>query len=776
MLELKEYQKRAVQEFESYLDSIRQYGAEKGHDIGFYTLTDRKYNPQGLDKVPYVCIKIPTGGGKTLVACHLLNSVYEKFVESRNQKGVVLWLVPTTAIKTQTINALQDRNHPYRKILDRKFSNNILILSVKEALSIKKSDIENNLCIIVSTVSAFKSSKDNKESRKVYGENGSLLEHFEDIPEDLDKTLEKDENKQTIVSLMNVVRMSNPVIVADEGHHVKTPLTTEMFRSMNPVFVIEYTATPMDESNVLVTVTGAELKEEKMVKIPIWLKNITPWQQTIRDGVSERIKLEKIAEKEKGEYIRPIALIQAQPVSKTDPNTVHVQKIVEFLKKDCNITDPEIAIRTSDQDDLTVWGNDIFEKDCPIKYIITVAALQEGWDNAFAYVLISVANIGAKIAVEQVIGRILRLPHVKEKKHEELNCSYVYTSSNNFLDAAKNLEAGLIKNGYSANDFRELTDEFSTTIKKINVFQKVKSDKDIKIPFFAVDDGDYRKLEFFEDLIGSEFELTKQKLPENFDLYYDDNRVQKIDVTVNSEFVRSEQTKLPIVPTHKDFSKEDLLFWLDKKVLRKEYSQDEKRIFFTSLINFLIEKKDYSLSELSVNCFKLKSVVENYLDTLEENVAKIKFEQMVKNKKIFLDKEFLNLPEKVTIDNLCEDVFNNHLYEMAGKLNSEERTLALKVDCLDNILWWYRCPEKKKEAIYLQGWHRNKFYPDFIVKTKKGNYILLEYKGAALLTNADTEYKNKLGEKWQQITPENYLFRLVSKNTIEEFILELQSL
>ena len=126
MLELKEYQKRTVREFESYLDSIRKFGPEKGHNIGFYMLTEKKYKSQGLGKVPYVCIKIPTGGGKTLVACHLLNSIYEKFAEPRNQKGLVLWLVPTTAIKTQTTDALKDRTHPYREILDRKFSNNIL--------------------------------------------------------------------------------------------------------------------------------------------------------------------------------------------------------------------------------------------------------------------------------------------------------------------------------------------------------------------------------------------------------------------------------------------------------------------------------------------------------------------------------------------------------------------------------------------------------------------------------------------------------------------------
>ncbi len=775
MLELKAYQKRTVQEFESYLDSIRKFGSDKGHDIGFYMVTTKEYKSQGLGKVPYVCIKIPTGGGKTLVACHILDSIYEKFAESRNQKGLVLWLVPTNAIKTQTINALKDRNHPYREVLDRKFSNNILIMDVKQALSIKKSDIQNNLCIIVSTVSAFRIT--DKEGRKVYGENGSLLEHFEDLSKDLEKILEKDKDNQMAISLMNVIRISNPIIIADEGHHVKTILSTAMLKEMNPAFVVEYTATPMPESNILVNVTSGELKEEKMIKMPINLLNIAQWQQTIHDGIKEREKLEKIAEKEKGEYIRPIALIQAE-LEKIDGKKVHVQRIVEFLTNDCKIPENQIAIRTGTQDKavdggkgITELGNEIFEKNCPIRYIITVAALKEGWDNAFAYVLISVANMSAKISVEQIIGRILRLPHVKEKKHEELNQAYVFTSSRNFDDAARNLELGLLANGYSKQDFREHPD----IISKLNVYKKAIVDGDIKIPFFAVKDDNYRKLEFYEDLIDDKFDLTKQKLPDEFDLYYDEDRRIKIDLE-DDKFVRSEQMKLPIVPNHKDFSKEDLLFWLDKKVLRNQYTQEEKRKFFVLLIDFLIGKKDYTVSELGVNCFKLKLVIENHLDALEENAAKIKFDQMINNKEIVLDKEFLDLPDKVIINNFCEDVFDNHLYEMAGKLNSEERKLALQIDRLDNILWWYRSPEKKKEAIYLQGWHHNKFWPDFIVKTKKGNYVLVEYKGEQLLTNEDTEYKIELGEKWEHITPSNYSFRLVSKDKIEEFITELQSL
>ena len=42
--------------------------------------------------------------------------------------------------------------------------------------------------------------------------------------------------------------------------------------------------------------------------------------------------------------------------------------------------------------------------------------------------------------------------------------------------------------------------------------------------------------------------------------------------------------------------------------------------------------------------------------------------------------------------------------------------------------------------------------------------------------NQDTTYKIELGKKWEQVTPPNYSFRLVSKDKIEEFITELQTL
>ena len=172
-----------------------------------------------------------------------------------------------------------------------------------------------------------------------------------------------------------------------------------------------------------------------------------------QDQVNEGLDNAKLAETN---------LMQAEQ-EKEDKKKIYVQKIIDFLIEE-GIDESEIAIKTGKQDQIS--DIDLFSKKCPIRYILTVNALKEGWDNSFAYVLISVANIESRISVEQTIGRIIRLPNTKEKKQEDLNVSYVYTSSRNFKEAASSLEKGLLANGYSKKDFKELT----KTIEKENIF------------------------------------------------------------------------------------------------------------------------------------------------------------------------------------------------------------------------------------------------------------------------------------------------------------------
>ena len=82
---------------------------------------------------------------------------------------------------------------------------------------------------------------------------------------------------------------------------------------------------------------------------------------------------------------------------------------------------------------------------CPAKFIITQKALAEGWDCAFAYILVSMAELRSATAVEQLLGRILRQPQAKRRESEPLNRSYAYVVSKDFGETAARLRDSLVE-------------------------------------------------------------------------------------------------------------------------------------------------------------------------------------------------------------------------------------------------------------------------------------------------------------------------------------------
>jgi type III restriction enzyme len=317
-MQYKNYQTNAIEVLEDFLGRIRKMKPRHA----FNEITDGKYNHEWFGDIPFVCIRIPTGGGKTLVGCKATERIMSIALPYKSDTGIVMWFVPSEAIKTQTLCKFKDRKDSHRRILDEAFENGVKVFSNEEALSIRKDDVSDNVCIIISSLEAFRKEKSLQKKYKVYQENGALLSHFENLHNE--DNLEKDEEDTVINSLANVVRMSNPLIVIDEGHKTTTKLSIDFLKDLNPSFVVEYTATPRSESNILVEVHSSELKAEQMVKIPIVLESSAQWQNAVERGLEKRIELEKDAKKIEGEYIRPIALLQAQPQNK-DGKTITVE-------------------------------------------------------------------------------------------------------------------------------------------------------------------------------------------------------------------------------------------------------------------------------------------------------------------------------------------------------------------------------------------------------------------------------------------------------------------
>ena len=456
--ELKEYQQTALNRFRSFLRDANTIGPD-GANLAFYKATNMPYRhaPAIADGTPYVCLRIPTGGGKTVMGAHAIGIAAQEFLEVKNP--MVLWLVPSTPILEQTVSALKNPDHPYRAALAKDFGRNVSVLTKAEALAMSRADAEGGACIIVSTIQSFRREKDNgkpnEEGLKVYQDAGNLMDHFSGLTEVQEARLEQAEGAgRPVASLANLLRLHRPMVIVDEAHNARTALSFDTLARFSPSLILELTATPQTEhnpsrekhaSNILYSVSAAELKAEEMIKMPIKLTTDSNWQKTVGAAFDCREALEgaaKAEQTETGEYIRPIILFQAQSASATDATRITYDKVEQHLKER-GIPEAEIAVHTGPRKDLDAF--EIADPECRIRYIITVSKLKEGWDCPFAYVLCSVAEQVSATAIEQVLGRVLRMPKAQRKRRDALNQAYAFVASKSFDSTAQMLKDGLVE-------------------------------------------------------------------------------------------------------------------------------------------------------------------------------------------------------------------------------------------------------------------------------------------------------------------------------------------
>jgi len=440
------------------------------------------YNNAGFPNTPYVCLRLPTGGGKTLLASHTISLVCKEYLA--RDFSLVLWLVPSNAILEQTYICLQNKLHPYRTAIDLAFNGNVEILKIEDALNISKSSLQGNTCIIVSTLAAFRI--EDIKGRKVYENNGSLKAIFDSLKPDLLDRLDKSKNGAILHSLSNVINLYNPIVIVDEAHNARTDLSFETLKRLNPACIIEYTATPKvkgkDRSNILFNVSASSLKAEDMIKLPIELLTTDIWQTSIADAVDKQKELELISleeSKQTGEYIRPIVLFQAEHDSKVH-STIDVKTVYDYLIHALKIPVNHVAIATGEE--RGIEGINLLEASCEIRFIITKQALKEGWDCPFAYIFSSVAEVRSSKDVEQLLGRVLRLPNVKKKQNDILNKAFAFVCSKDFVKTAKNLADSLILGcGFDSSEASKLIEPSSRQI-DFGLFEKLSTEALMEIP------------------------------------------------------------------------------------------------------------------------------------------------------------------------------------------------------------------------------------------------------------------------------------------------------
>ena len=421
--------------------------------------------------VPNACLKVPTGGGKTLLAAASVAKVFGRYLQRHT--GLVLWVVPNEAIYRQTLKTLSNRDHPYRQMLNLAGAGRVKVLEKTSPLS--RLDVESSLCVMVLMLQS--AARQSKETLRLFRDRGNVL-GFLPREDDLDahwallqqvpnldaygspfqSAAEVRAQKGSVVksSLGNALRLLRPMVVIDEGQHAYTDNALSTLDGFNPSFVLELSATPRIASdkgrgsNILVDVRGTDLEAAQMIKLPIQVE-VRPWndwQACLSASLQQLDALQREAEAlqaETARYIRPILLVQVERTGADmrDAGFIHAEDAKAYLLQ-LGLNERQIAIKTSEKDELKQPENiDLLSPQCEVRAIITKQALQEGWDCPFAYVLCALAAGRNPSAMTQLVGRILRQPQVTKTGREALDACYVHCFDANTATVVKSIKKSL---------------------------------------------------------------------------------------------------------------------------------------------------------------------------------------------------------------------------------------------------------------------------------------------------------------------------------------------
>lgn len=804
-MQLKQYQQTALEQLRKYLQTLiaEQEKAAKAAAIGIPYKWDEqaweaivstpRYQPKRTplgEPVPNICLKVPTGGGKTLLAVKAIDLINTHY--RTTQRGLVLWIVPTSQIYNQTLAALKDRAHPYRVHLNMASGDHTLILE-KSAL-FTPDDLQNNLVVLLLMLPS--ANRQVKETLRIFKDRGGFEAFFpaEDDHQTQAALLQRTPNLDSFdsdgglqartikSSLGNTLRRLKPLIVLDEGHKAYGELAQNTLLGFNPCFILELSATPTAQSNALVKISGQDLLREEMIKLDVRVHNraSADWRDTMLAAHYHRQKLEEIAIEhelnERGSYIRPICLVQVERTGEKqrEARFIHAEDVRDFLITNCSVLPQEIAIKSSEKDEIEQI--DLLSRDCPIRYIITKQALQEGWDCPFAYLLTVLTNPQkASTSITQLVGRILRQPYAKKTGRIELDECYVYCFRDTAGDLIRAVGAGLQAEGLGDLQGRIVPARegmpravLPIRTKFINYANKV------YLPCFVVRDratGQWREVGYEMDVL-SRIDWKQIDLSEFDTIALNPARTENLSIAIGlgtfaNALSPTVAADMPLDPVFITRQINDLVpsAWQAYEFAQNTITRLRARYDDAAIrrdLAFVIERLKLQLQTQRVAL--AKSV---FNDLIQKNELRF----------LLLSGYLHNtVPDQITVDTsapLTGELGTLPLFSMfdyrANDFNEVERDVILYLERQSWVVAWLR--NFVKVGYRLQGWHPNKVYPDFMVFSNKNagpesqfdTVYVLETKGLHLKGNADTSYKQELFDlcnklcrprPWNEITQE----------------------
>ena len=723
---------------------------------------------QAGDPIPHVCMKVPTGGGKTLLGAVALHRILQ------GDTGFVLWVVPTRAIFEQTLANFRTRENAYRQRLEHLSGGKLKLLEKDDPFT--KQDVAERLCLMMLMLPSanrqkatgfLKFFRDSGKYPSFFPAPDALgaNKKFAEAHADLEKTEGGSCVKQ---SLINVLRLVRPTVILDEAHKAygkNKDANDEFVKSinrLNPRFVLELSATPKsDISNILVDISGTDLQKEEMIKLPIEIHSFdnTDWKYTLTEAHTKVKALTREAQKlhaQQNRYIRPIAVVRVQRIGEKQRKLgfVHSEDVREYLIRTLAVPAAQIRVQSSEKKELA--GEKLLSDESQVQWIITKDALKEGWDCSFAYVLALLDNTNAKTAMTQMVGRVMRQPSAEVvATSEALNRCYIYCYNNEVHKTIEQVKAALESEGLTGLTNAVLGHGQGEQPEKVTVTRRSYK-KRIFLPMVLHKDGrGWRTLDYDRDILSavdwSDIEagqvkpMNKANAPQksraNLELHGDGDFTKEAldtgEVLSPDYFIRRLTDLIPNP-------------WQAARIAQDFLSKYQAK---------------YSDADLFNNRARLSELMKKHVKGEIERMAELTFHRKVKNNEIHFQ-----LETDEELDHVLRDSFDitvsrdaelftkavgkksRSLFEPVFKhdFNKLEKKVALYLEDENAIYWWHRIAARQE--YYLQGWLRRRVYPDFVA-CLDGNkkLLILETKGNHLKGSDETNYKKNLLRTLEEI-------------------------
>jgi type III restriction enzyme len=416
------------------------------------------------------------------------------------------------------------------------------------------------------------------------------------------------------------------------------------------------------------------------------------------------------------------------------------------------------------------------DEGCPLEWIITKAALQEGWDCPFAYILVSLNNTSSQQSMTQLVGRILRQPDVTKTAYPELNESYVFCLKKKAEVILKEVKKALESEGYEGDSASVVNSSDpksgsparrQATIRKEfkGIYRKPFEGK-IYLPRFCVKvQEDYESLDYYRHLL-SQVDVSKFGYSA-----IDWDFADALETAANDVFFRMTlgQTDLEKVKEQRSVSLENdsqVKAWLVANMPFDYYGHQQLKEIVHRSLDRLLEINQDLAENLGLVKFPILEKVAGLVQRYTDEQTEAAFKTLFSEDRLCFYLECIQcrfeIPEIVeirTVKRLVDpsnEPTRKSLFDFVpNDLNEYEKSVALFLDNRPEVLWWYRNLVGPSN-FSIQGYRRNRIYPDFIVQERDESkpvprVLVVESKGKHLESNPDTNYKRSVAEYFEKL-------------------------